>query len=80
MSNLKLTREFTRTKIKIQRINLAARKKIKMPKKVTNEALARMMAKGFEDMAAKGDLEREVASIRHHLDEIKLKFDHGTQI
>lgn len=45
---------------------------MKMPKKVTNEGLARMMAKGFEDMATKNDL----AEIKLELEEINQKFDH----
>jgi len=51
-----------------------------MPKKVTTEHLAQMMAKGFEDiqggMASKEDLSREIGDVRQDLEEIKLKFDH----
>jgi hypothetical protein len=56
-----------------------------VPKKITNEELARMMSKGFEDMstkddlrimATKEDLTREILSVRHDLEEIKIKFDH----
>ncbi len=51
---------------------------MKMPKKVTTEDLARIMAKGFEDTATKADLKSlatksELAEIKQDLEEIKLK-------
>ncbi|OGE88428.1 MAG: hypothetical protein A3J07_01395 [Candidatus Doudnabacteria bacterium RIFCSPLOWO2_02_FULL_49_13] len=44
-----------------------------MSKKVTNEELARMMAKGFEDMATKEDL--KTLATKQDLEDLTLKFD-----
>ena len=52
-----------------------------MPKKVTTEDLARMMAKGFENTATKEDLKTlatkaELAEIKEDLENIELKIGH----
>ncbi|MBI4363452.1 MAG: hypothetical protein HY545_01235 [Candidatus Doudnabacteria bacterium] len=56
---------------------------MKMPKKVTTEDLARMMAKGFEEMAtkenlkaAKNELSHEISGIKQDLEAIELRIGH----
>jgi len=44
---------------------------MKMPKKVTNEELARMIAERFENTATKSGL----AKVQHEIENLSLKFD-----